>query len=127
MGVKLCCLTLSEEHRLRVFENRVSRRIFGPKRNEATWEWRKLHIYDLYSSPNIVWVIKSIRMRIMGRVCGSGEAYTLFWWRNLRERDHFEDPGIDGRIILRWILRKWDLEVWTGWIKLRIGIGCGHL
>jgi hypothetical protein len=36
-----------------------------------------------------------------------GEAYTGYWWGNLRERDHFEDPGIDGRIILRWIFRKW--------------------
>jgi len=56
---------LREERRLRVFENRVLRRIFGPKRDEATGEWRKLHneeINHLYSLPNIVWVIKSRRM-----------------------------------------------------------------
>jgi hypothetical protein len=57
---------LREEHRLRVFENRVLRRIFGPKRDEVTGEWRNLHngeLQDLYSSPSIVRVIKSRRMR----------------------------------------------------------------
>jgi len=55
-----------EERRLRVFENRVLRRIFGPKRDEVTGDWRKLHneeLSDLYCSPNIVWVIKSRIMR----------------------------------------------------------------
>ena len=64
-------LTLREECSLRVFENRVLRRIFGPKRDELTGVWRKLHneeLYDLYSSPNITWVIKSRRMRWFGRV-----------------------------------------------------------
>jgi hypothetical protein len=61
---------LREEHRLRVFENRVLRRIFGPKRNEEG-SWRKLHsdeLHKLYSSPNIVRVIKSRRMRWVGHV-----------------------------------------------------------
>jgi len=58
---------------------------------------------------------------------GRGEAYTGFWWGNLNERDHLGDPGVDGRIILRWIFRKWDVEVWTGWSWLRIGTGGGHL
>jgi hypothetical protein len=55
-----------EERRLRVFENRVLRRVFGPKRGEVTGEWRKLHneeLNDLYSLPNIVWVVKSRQMR----------------------------------------------------------------
>jgi hypothetical protein len=52
-------------------------------------------------------------------------AYTGFWWGNLRERDQLEDPGVDERIILRWILRKWDVEVWTGSSWLRIGTGGG--
>jgi len=63
-------LTLSEEHRLRVLENRVLRRIFGPKRNKVTGEWRELHneeLNDLYSL-SIVWVIKSRRMRWTGHV-----------------------------------------------------------
>ena len=53
--------------------------------------------------------------------------HTGFWWGNLREIDHFEDQGIDGRIILRWIFRDWDEGTWTGLIWLRIGRGGGHL
>jgi len=69
-------LTLREERRLSVFNNRVLRRIFGPKRYEVTWEWRKLHneeLNDLYSSPNIIWVIISRRMRWAGHVERMGE------------------------------------------------------
>jgi hypothetical protein len=64
--VKLGSLTLREEHRLGVLENRVLRRIFGPKRDEVTGEWRKLHneeLHDLYSSPSIIRIIKARRMR----------------------------------------------------------------
>jgi len=46
---------------------------------------------------------------------GGGEAFTGFWLGNVRERDHLEDPDVDGRIILRWILMKWGVGVWTGW------------
>jgi len=62
---------LREERRLRVFEKRVLRRVFGSKREEVTGEWRKLHneeLRDLYSLPNIVWVVKSRRMRWAGHV-----------------------------------------------------------
>jgi len=78
----------------------VLRRIFGPKRGEVRGEWRKLHneeLNDLYSSPNIVWVIKSRRMRWAGHVArmGKGDMYTGFWWGNLRDRDHWEYPDVD--------------------------------
>jgi len=112
-------LILREVRRLKVFENRVLRRIFGPNRNEIKIEWRKLHneeLNDLYSSPNIVRVIKSRRMRLAGHVAGMGrgESHTGLWWRHLSERDHLEDSGVDGRIILRWIFRKWYVGLCAG-------------
>jgi len=93
-----------------VFENTVLR-IFGAKRDKVTGEWRKLHneeLNDLYCSPNIVWVIKSRRMRWAGHVA-SGEVHKGFRWGNLRERDHLGETGIDGRIILTLILLTWSI------------------
>jgi hypothetical protein len=52
---------------------------------------------------------------------------TGFWWVNLRERDHWGNPGVDGRIILKWVIREWDVGVWTGLSWLRIGTGGGLL
>jgi len=75
-GCETSSLTLREKRRLRVFEKRVLRRIFGPKRDEVTGKWRKLHneeLNNLYSSPNIVRVIKSRRMRWAGHVARMGE------------------------------------------------------
>jgi len=110
----------------------VLRRIFGPKRDEVTREWRKLHneeLKGLYSSPNIVRVIKSRRKGWAGHVArmGRGEAYTGFWWGNLKIRDRLGDQGLDGSIILRWIFRKWYVVVWTGFSLLSTGRGGGHL
>jgi len=53
--------------------------------------------------------------------------YTGFWWENLKERDRLGFPGLGGRIILKWIFRKWDVGVWNGSFWLRIGRGGGHL
>ena len=58
---------------------------------------------------------------------GRGEAYIGFWWGNMRERDHLGDPGVDGRIIIKWIFRKCDVRVWTALSCLRIGTGGGYL
>ena len=125
-------LTLRDERRLRVFENRVLRRVFGPKMDEVTGEWRKLHneeLSDLYFLPNIVRVVKSRRMRWAGHVAlmGEGEVCTGFWLGSLREKDHWGDPDVNGRIILRWIFRKWEGVVGTGWSWLRIGTVGGRL
>jgi hypothetical protein len=81
------------EHRQRVFENRVLRRIFGPKRDEVTGEWRTLHneeLHDLYSSPSIIRIMKSRRMRWAGHVARMGRRGTVidYWWESQRERDH---------------------------------------
>jgi hypothetical protein len=75
-GCDIWSLTLREEHRLRVFENRALRRIFGPKRDEVTGERRKLQneeLRDLYSSTSIIRIIKSRRMRWAGHVARMGE------------------------------------------------------
>ena len=88
-----------------MFENRVLRRIFGPKRDKVTGEWRKLHneeLSDLYSSPNIVRVKKIEKIEMGGACSAYGERRDVYrvLVENLNERDHLGDPGVDGRIIL---------------------------
>jgi hypothetical protein len=80
-GCETWSLTFREEHSLRVFENRVLRRIFGPKRDAVTAQWRKLHngeLHSLYSSPDIIRQIKSRRMRWTGHVARMGEGRNVY-------------------------------------------------
>jgi len=131
-GCETWSLTLREERSLRVFENRVLRGIFGSRRDEVTGEWRKLHNEehnDLYCLHNFVEVIKSRIMRWAGHVPRMGERKGVY--RVLvgepEGKNRWGDPGIDGRIILKWIFRMWDEGVWTGSSWLRIGTGGGLL
>jgi hypothetical protein len=100
-GFETWSLTLKEDRRLRVSENRVFRRIFGPKRNELTEEWRRLYneeLNDLHSPPIIILVIQSRIIRSTRHVArmGRGQVHTEFCWGNPREKDHLKEPGVDG-------------------------------
>ena len=114
-----------------MFNNRVLRRVFGPKRDEVTGEWRKLHneeLRDLYTLPYIVLVVKSGRMRWVGHVACMGEGRGMH--RVLVGKPEGKRPL--GRPILRWEDNiKMDLQevgrVETGWSWLGIGTGGGHL
>jgi hypothetical protein len=113
MGVKPG-LTLREEHRLRVFENRVLRRIFGPKRDEVTGRWRKLHneeLHNLYSSSNIIRVIISRRMRWarhVARMLEMRNAYKILV-------ENPEEKTAHGKIILKCILETQGLRMWIAY------------
>jgi hypothetical protein len=92
-GCETWSLTLREEHRQRVFQNRVLREIFQPKRDEVMGGWRKLRneeLHNLYSSPNIITVIKSRRVRLAGYVARMGRRvkHIGYWWGSQKERDH---------------------------------------
>ena len=110
--------------------NMVLRRIFEPSKDKGTREGRRFHdeeLNDLYSSPNIVRVIKSRRMRYAGHVACMGEERGCIgsWWGNRREGDHWGDLGVDGWIILGWISRRWDVGIRTelGWPRIETGGG----
>ena len=112
-GCETWSLTLREERRLRVFENRVLRRIFGPKRDKVMGEWRKLHneeLIDLYPSPNIIRVIRSRWIMWAGHVARMTKRRGVY--RVLVGKSEGKRPlGRPKRrwgIILRWIFRKWD-------------------
>jgi hypothetical protein len=107
------------------------RRIFGLKWDEVPGEWRQLHneeFHVLYSSPTIVRVNKTRRMRWAGYVARMGleEAGTGLWWESLRERVHLVDAGLAGMIIFRRNFKECDVVVWTGLSWLMIKTGGGH-
>jgi hypothetical protein len=116
-GRETWSLTLREEHRLRVFENRVLRRIFRPKRDEVTGDWRKLHneeLHNLYSSPDIIRQVKSRRMKWARLVAHLGEERKVYkvLVRKLEEKRPL------GRPRCRW-------KVGSEWILGRLAWGCG--
>jgi hypothetical protein len=92
-GCATWSLTLKEEYELGVFENRVLRRILGPKRDEVKGEWRKLHneeLHDLYSLPSIIRIMMARRMRWAGHVARMGRRGMRIgcWWESQREEGH---------------------------------------
>jgi hypothetical protein len=104
---------LKEERRLRVFDSRVQREIFRPQRDEVTGEWRKLHeeeLNDLYSSTNIILVIRSRILKWKERVVcmGNRRGACRVLVGKPEGKNHLEDPGLDGRIVLKWIFSKWN-------------------
>jgi hypothetical protein len=120
--VRTWSLTLREAHRLRVFQNRVLRRIFGPKRAEVTGYWRKLHneeLHNLYSSPNIIRMIKSRRMKWAGHVAQMGRRgmHIGCWWGSQKEKRPLERRRLVDNI-------KIDLRE-TGWHGMNCRSGCG--
>jgi hypothetical protein len=109
-----------------VFENGVLRRVFGPKMDEVTGEWRKLYngeLHNLYSSPDIIRQIKSRRMRWAGHVACMGEGRNMY--RVLvgkpEGKDHMKDQGVDGRVRSKWTSGRLVEGVWSGFTWLRIG------
>jgi hypothetical protein len=96
-----------EEHRLRVSENRVLRRIFVPKREEVAGGWRRLHneeLHNLYASLNIIRVIKARRMRWVGHVARMESMKNVL--ENLKGRESLENLSVDGKVILECMLGK---------------------
>jgi hypothetical protein len=115
-----------------VLENRVLRRIFGPKRDEVMGERRKLHsgeLHNLYSSPHIIRQIKSRRMRWAGHVASMGEARNVYrvLVRKPEGKNHLKDQGVDGRMGSKWTLERLFWGVWSGFTWLRIGTVGGLL
>jgi hypothetical protein len=106
-GCQTWTVTLREQHRLRVFENRVLREISVPKKKEMTGGWRRLYVYnedlyDLYFSPIVIWVISSRTMKWVGHVARTKDkrgAYNILGRGNVWERHHLGDLGVNEEII----------------------------
>jgi hypothetical protein len=131
-GCETWSLTLREEHRLKVFENTVLRRIFGPKRDEVTGEWRKLHneeLHNLYSSPDIIGRVKSRRMRLAWHVARMGEERKVYkvLVRKPEGKRPLGRPRLGGKMVSEWILGRLAWGVWIGFNCLRTGTGGGLL
>jgi hypothetical protein len=129
-GCEKWFLTLREEHRLKVFENRVLRNIYGPKRDEVTEDWRKLHNDKFQDfTPHQLQFGCSTQgdRRGMWHIRGRGEVHTGFWWGNQRKRGNLKALCVNGRIILKYILNKLDGRACTGFIWLRRGKNGGLL
>jgi hypothetical protein len=129
-GSETWSLIFREERRLRNFDNTILTRIFAPERDEVPRDWGKQHneeLEDLFFSTDKVGVIELEKKLLAEHVARMGDSRGLYrvLMGKKRERDHLEDPGVDGRIILRWIFRKWDVGAWTGLIWLRMGRGGG--
>jgi len=128
-GCETLLLIFREERRLRIFKNRVLRRISGRKRDTVTGEWRKLHIEelnDLYFSPNIFRGDQIEKIRWTGHVARMGDRRGTY--RVLVVKSEGKRPLRRSRH--RWensMFRKWDVRAWAGLICLRIGTGGGHL
>ncbi|KAJ4447285.1 hypothetical protein ANN_09289, partial [Periplaneta americana] len=138
-GCETWTLTLREEHRLRVFENKVFRKIFGAKRDEVTREWRKLHnteLHALYSSPDIIRNIKSRRLRWAGHVARMGESRNAYrvlvgrpegkrplgrprrrWEDNIKM--HLREVGYDDR---DWINLAQDRDRWRAYVRAAMNL-----
>jgi hypothetical protein len=125
-------LTLREEHRLRVFENRVLRGIFGSKRDEVTGEWRKLHngeLHNMCSSPDIIRQIKSRRMRWAGHVARMGQGKNVYrvWVGKPKGKSPLERPRRRWEDGTKMDLRETGWGVWSGFTWLKMGIVGGLL
>jgi hypothetical protein len=109
---------IERRRRLKVFKNRVLRRLCRPEWDQVTGERRKLHNEEfkgLYSSPNVIRLIKSRRMRGTGHVANMGErrgAHGVLVGKP-EGKNHLEDLDLDGEIILKWIFSKWIVRAWT--------------
>jgi hypothetical protein len=131
-GCETWSLILREKHRLRVFENRVLRRIFGPKSDEVMGEWRKLHsgeLHNLYSSPDIIRHIKSRRIKWAGNVARMGEVRNVYrvLVRKPEGKRSLERPRLRWKDGIEMDLREIGWEVWSGLTWLRIGTVGGLL